>query len=165
MGVSLGATGEAGLIGVGAGATGSVGGGVFLNGSSPSIGGFASGGAFAGGPGWGASAPHLPSANKWALGAFAGGGLGIWASNAKNVGQLAGPFKTYSVNAGWFLRAATLQFSIGKDPCGKTIWLLNYGGPVRFPSGVGWGASISGYNTNTKTKGKGSEGGGDCGCN
>jgi RHS repeat-associated protein len=165
IGLSLGVTGEAGLIAVGAGATGSVGGGVFFNGPSPSIGGFASGGAFAGGPGWGASAPSLPSRNNGVLGAFAGGGLGIWATNAKNVGQLAGPFKTYSVNAGWFLRAATLQFSIGKDACGKTIWMFNYGGPLGIPSGIGWGGSGSAYNTNTKTKGKGGEGGGDCGCN
>ena len=52
-GVSLGGALEGGLVGVGAGAQGSFGFGGFVNTNNgrPSAGGFASGGAFAGGPG------------------------------------------------------------------------------------------------------------------
>ena len=67
LGVDLNASVERGVIAAGFGATGSVGGGVFLNGSSSYIGGFASGGTFAGGPGWGMSAPPCPNKNNWAL--------------------------------------------------------------------------------------------------
>jgi RHS repeat-associated protein len=129
FGISGGGSLEGGLVGVGAGVQGSVGGGGFLNTNnwSPSASGFASGGA------------------------YAGGGGGLWLSNANNVGDLSGPFTTYSLNAAWFARALTLQYSVGKNAAGQTIGLLYYGGPLGFPTGGGWGFSLSKYNTYTKT--------------
>jgi RHS repeat-associated protein len=151
FGVDVGGNGEGGAVIIGAGGTASAGGGVFFNGLSPSLGGFASGGAFAGGPGWGVSAPSCPDKTNWALGAYAGGGVGVFFTNANNVGDLAGPFKTYSFNAGWGLFNVNLQLSVGSNAAGQPIWYFNYGGPLGFPSGGGFGISLSGYNTNTVT--------------
>ncbi len=163
VGVAVGGSTEVGVVGAGAGAQTSVGFGGFVNtnNGSPSAGGFASGGAFAGGPGWGRSIPSGPSNNNWVFGAYAGGGASIWVSNANNVCDLSGPFKTFSVNAAWGLRALTIQVSVGKNAAGQTIVVGNYGGPVPGvgPTGGGYGASVSWYNTNTKTTGR------DCGCN
>ena len=163
IGVSGGAAVEGGLVGVGAGAQGSVGFGGFVNTNNGNLstGAFASGGAFAGGPGWGASAPSQPGNGNWALGAYAGGGASIWVSNANNVCDLSGPFKTYSVNAAWGWRAVTLQLSVGQNAAGRTIVVFNYGGPLPYlpVTGGGFGASMSAYNTNTvTTAGRG------CGC-
>jgi len=163
IGVSGGTAVEGGLVGVGAGAQGSVGFGGFVdtNNGDTSTGAFASGGAFAGGPGWGASAPSQPGNGNWVLGAYAGGGASIWVSNANSVCDLSGPFKTYSINAAWGWRAATLQLSVGQNADGRTIVVFNYGGPLPYVpvTGGGFGASISGYNTNTvTTAGRG------CGC-
>jgi RHS repeat-associated protein len=162
FGVSAGVAVEYGAVGVGAGATGSVGGGGFFDGMRPSIGGFASGGAFAGGPGWGASAPPCPSKNNWALGGFAGGGANVFLTNANNVLDLSGPFRTYSFNSGWGLRILSIQFSIGQNAAGQMIWNLSYGGPLGlpFPTGGGYGLDVSAYNTNTRT----TSGGGKCPC-
>jgi len=140
IGVTGGASAEAGVIAAGAGATGSFGGGFFFNGlnpfDNPSVGGFASGGAFAGGPGWGKSAPSCPSKNNWVLGGFGGGGLNVVVTNANNVLDLSGPFKAFSLNAGWGLRVLSLQLSIGQNAAGKTIWEFSYGGPLGpFPTG------------------------------
>jgi RHS repeat-associated protein len=163
FGATLGASLEGGIGVVGAGTTGSAGGGLFFNGLSPSVGAFASGGAFAGGPGWGPSAPSLPDNSNWAGGAFGGGGLNLFLTNANDVADLAGPFKTYSFNLGWGVRVLSLQFSIGKNCAGRTIGFFSYGGPlpgIPVPTGGGYGASLSKYNTNTLSTG----GGGDCGC-
>jgi hypothetical protein len=163
MGVSVGGAFEGGLAAVGAGAQGSVGFGGFINtnNGNASAGGFATRGAFAGGPGWGVSAPSQPGNGNWAFGCYAGGGASLWVSNANNVCDLSGPFKTYSVNAAWGWHAATLQFSIGKNAAGNTIVVFNYGGPLPFVpvTGGGYGVSISGYNTNTVTTA-----GRNCGC-
>jgi hypothetical protein len=35
------------------------------------------------------------------------------------------------------------------DALGQTIWIASYGGPFPFPTGGGFGASLSNYNTNT----------------
>jgi len=165
VGVSGSASVEGGAVAAGAGVTGSVGGGVFYGkncgcsngGSKISTGGFASGGAFAGGPGWGAAAPSQPSKNNWAFGAYAGGGANVWVSNANNVCDLGGPFKTFSINAAWGIKMFSFQFSIGKNAAGQTIWVGNYGGPLGpYPTGGGFGGSVSWYNTYTKTLG--------CGC-
>jgi RHS repeat-associated protein len=160
--VSVGGAVEGGLVAVGAGAQGAMGFGGFVNGNngSPAVGGFASGGAFAGGPGWGASAPSEPGNGNWVFGAYAGGGASVWVSNANNVCDLSGPFKTYSVNAAWGWRALTIQYSVGTNAAGKTIRVLNYGGPLPYlpVTGGGYGVSVSGYNTNTVTTGRG------CGC-
>lgn len=155
-GVSAGGSVEAGVVGAGAGATGSFGLGVFTNGSNVCAGAFVSGGAFAGGPGWGASAPSGPSSANWVLGAYAGGGANVWISNANNVCDLSGPFKTYSLNVGWGWRMLSLQYSVGQNSAGKTIHVFSYGGPVPgLPiTGGGAGFSLSGYNTNTVTTGR-----------
>jgi RHS repeat-associated protein len=168
VGVSLSGSVEGGLVGVGAGATGSIGGGAFYghncncsgNASNASAGGFASGGAFAGGPGWGRSAPSLPNNSNWVLGAYAGGGVNVWASNANNVCDLSGPFKTYSFNLAWGWRALTIQYAVGKNSAGQTIRVVSYGGPLPWApvTGGGFGGSVSAYNTNTVTTGRG------CGC-
>ena len=161
-GLSLGGSAEGGAIGGGAGATGSVGVGVFFDGTHPSVGGFGSGGGFAGGPGLGPSYPSCPSKTNWALGGFAGGGLNVFLTNANNVLDLSGPFKTYSFNLGWGVRVLSLQFSVGKNDAGRPIGLFSYGGPlpIPFPTGAGYGASLSEYNTNTWT----TSGGGKCPC-
>jgi RHS repeat-associated protein len=93
VGVDVGGSVEVGAIAAGAGATGSLGAGVFFNGLHPSAGAMASGGAFAGGPGWGKSAPKCPDKKNFALGAFAGGGLNIFATNAKNFQISRAPLK------------------------------------------------------------------------
>jgi RHS repeat-associated protein len=162
FGVSAGASGEAGVWAAGLGATGSVGAGAFFDGLQPSVGGFASGGAFAGGPGWGVSAPGCPSNNNWALGGFVGGGANVFVTNANNVFDLSGPFRTYSLNVGWGARVLSIQFAIGQNAAGRTIGILSYGGPLGLPlpTGAGYGADISAYNTNTWT----TSGGGKCGC-
>jgi hypothetical protein len=152
---------EAGVIVVGAGGTKSIGGGLFFDGLNPSLGGFDTTGGFAGGPGWGVSSPSCPDKKNWAVGAYGGGGLGVFVTNANNVLDLSGPFKTYSFNAGWGLANLNLQFSIGSNSAGRTIWEFTYGGPLGFPSGAGYGISASAINTNTKT----TSGGGDCPCN
>jgi RHS repeat-associated protein len=150
---------EIGLL-VGAGATGCAGAGVFLDGKHPSVGGLVGGGAFAGGPTFGKSAPSCPNDDNYVFGGFVGGGLGLFATNARNVSDLSGPFKTYSLNIGFGLRVMSLQYSVGKNSSGQTIRVFNYGGPIGFPSGVGYGIDLSQYNTNTKT----TSGGGECPC-
>ena len=156
FGVSLGGSVEGGGGYAGAGATGSVGLGIFFDGWRPSSGGFGSGGAFAGGPpaakdgpGWGAAAPSCPNDNNWAAGLFAGGGANVFATNANNVADLSGPFKTWSLNVGWGARVLSIQFSRGQNAAGRTIYFGSYGGPPL--PGVGYGASVSSYNTNTAT--------------
>jgi RHS repeat-associated protein len=155
FGVSGGASVEGGLGVIGTGGTGSVGTGLFLDGWRPSAGSFASFGAFAGGPGWGASYPSPPSGSNFALGAYAGGGAGLFFTNASSVCDLAGPFKTYSFNIGWGGANINLQFSTGSNSAGQSIWLFNYGGPIpALPvTGGGFGASVSGFDTNTWTNG------------
>ncbi len=125
-----------------------------------STGGFLSFGGFAGGPGWGYSYPTCPNDNNWAFGAYAGGGVNIFVTNANNILDLSGPFRTYSLNVGWGLRALSLQLSIGENAAGETIRVFGYGGPLGYPTGVGYGFSMSAYNTNTVT----TSGGGQCPC-
>jgi hypothetical protein len=65
------------------------------------------------------------------------------------------------INAGWSVRVLTIQFSVGQNAAGRTIGVLNYGGPLGLPlpTGAGYGLSVSAYNTNTvTTSGRG------CGC-
>ena len=163
VGVSASGSAEAGAYWAGTGMTGSFGGGVFFDGRHPSAGGFGSFGAFAGGPGWGKPYPACPSNNNWVVGGFAGGGANLFVTNANNVLDLSGPFETYSFNFGWGVRVLTLQFSIGKNDAGRPIGIFSYGGPVPgvgLPTGVGYGVSLSKYNTNTWT----TSGGGKCPC-
>jgi RHS repeat-associated protein len=153
FGAELSGSVERGVIAAGFGTTGSLGGGVFFNSFSPSVGGFASGGIFAGGPGWGMSVPSLPSKSNWVFGYYSGAGVNAFVTNANDVSELSGPFKTYSFNLAFGFRAFSVQFSIGKSKTGRTIGVLSYGGPMGlgFPTGVGFGLSLSKYNTNTLT--------------
>ena len=136
-----------------AGATGAAGGGMFVNSDSGNVSGgeFADGGAFAN---WGshkASAPSAPDMNNGAAGFFAGGGLMVGLTNANCISDLDGPFKTYSGNIGWFLKALGIQVSYGHNSAGKPIYVATYSGPMGFPSGAGWGGDASQYNTYTVT--------------
>jgi RHS repeat-associated protein len=131
---------EGGLIN-GAGASASVGGGVFWGGSQGlNIGGFASGGAFVGGSDISASAPApLPGGTTGAIGAYAGVGSGFFITNATTVGELKGPFNTYSINT----PIGSLQLGVS----GSTwIFSATCGVP---PCGIGVGAAASTYPTNT----------------
>jgi RHS repeat-associated protein len=147
------ASADAGAYAAGAGSTGSAGVGGFYNSETGgfSTGAFASGGAFANWGSHGVSAPSSPNNNNWSAGAFGGGGAMVGITNANCVQDLSGPFKTYSFNIGWGLKALGIQFSIGQNSAGKTIWSLAYSGPLGFPSGGGYGAAASEYNTNTVT--------------
>jgi hypothetical protein len=92
-------------------------------------------------------------------------------SNASNVSDLSGPFRTYSFNYANGLRALSLQLSLGHNAAGQLIWEASYGGPLGpYLTGGGFGLSFSGYNTNTVTRGGGQgkggqgKGGQGCGC-
>ena len=137
---------EGGLVGVGAGATGSLGGGVFWGGESGvNAGGFASAGAFAGGPGYGAQYPNYPQGNNSnvAGGAFAGVGGGAFVTNAMCAAELRGPFDTYSFNIG----VGPIKVSVQVGVSGET-WI----GSATF--GPGGGISGSSYPTNTWATGR-----------
>ena len=155
-GISVSGSVEGGAISPSAGTTGAAGMGVFSGKSccgNGSAGTFASGGAFAGGPGWGKAAPSSPSNKNWVFGGYTGGGLNFWISNAKTVCDLSGPFRTYSINAGWHVKVFSLQLSRGRNAAGELIWQLSYGGPVGpLVTGGGYGLSVSGYNTYTVTE-------------
>lgn len=159
---------DVGVVAAGAGQTGMLGAGVFLDSGSVTnqtwtpgswdldAGAFASWGGFAGGKTpWGDWGPSYPSGRQcppdqgWALGAFAGLGADAWVTNANNLGELGGPFRTYSVNAAFGMKGISVQFSVGADG----TWILSYGGPVpAVPvTGVGIGVDVSAYNTNTWT--------------
>jgi RHS repeat-associated protein len=152
VGVTLSETTDIGNYAVGAGQTGTIGGGFFANGlTNVSVGGFASWGGFAGGPIAGRYGPAYPSGagrkgENFAVGGFLGGGLNVFITNATDVSQLEGPFKTYSLNIGWGTRVLALQLAVGSDG----TWTFSYGGPLGpWPTGAGWGASFGVYNTNT----------------
>ncbi|MBF0330144.1 MAG: RHS repeat-associated core domain-containing protein [Nitrospirae bacterium] len=131
---------EGGLVAVGAGATGSAGGGVFWGGpQGTNVGGFASFGAFAGGPNYGHSYPSGNSSNV-AGGAFAGGGGGFFITNATCANQLSGPFDTYSFNIGVGPFKVSVQVGVSNG-----TWI----GSATFGPGIG--ISGSGYQTNTWT--------------
>lgn len=140
IGVLGSGSAEAGLVAIGAGATGSVGGGVFWGGpEGANLGGFASAGAFAGGPGYGLSYPVGNSGNVVG-GAFAGLGGGVFLTNATRANQLSGPFDTYSFNIG----VGPIKFSVQLGVSNGT-WM----GSTTLGTGIG--ISGSGYPTNTWT--------------
>jgi RHS repeat-associated protein len=129
----------------GAGATVAIGGGAFYDQDTkqPSVGGFASGGAFAQVVGKDVRSPSSPGA-VGALSAFAGGGIGGFITNAKSVGDLEGPFDTYSLNVG----AGPIQFSV-QFGYSSGIGILSV------TVGPGLGANVSKYPTNTVVTGSG----------
>jgi hypothetical protein len=79
--------------------------------------------------------PAQDSLDTTVAGAYAGGGAGMWYSNATSGAALAGPFETTSFN--------TLIGSIQYGQSGST-WIIS----VTYGPGL-WG-SLSKYNTNTK---------------
>ncbi len=161
VGAVIGGSGEIGLGGGGEGGTASAGGGVFFSGLNPSLGAFATAGAFARTGSFSAAFPNCPGKGGRAVGAFLGGGLNAFVTTANSVADLAGPFRTYSLNVGLGVRLFSLQYSVGKNAEGQTIRLVSFSIPWIPYSGAGYGASVSAYNTNTVT----TEGGGSgCGC-
>ena len=142
---------EAGLVIIGAGQTGSIGGGIFWEGLFRKInsGGFTSWGGLVGGPGYGYCTGDDKKGN-FIAGAFGGGGVGIFITNAKRASDLSGPAKTFSFNVGWGARVLSIQLTVGE---GGT-WILSYGGPLPFVpvTGGGYGISVSYYNTSTRSK-------------
>jgi len=123
--------------------------------SRASVVGFATGGGFAGGPGYGPSSPSrsksadagLDCGNTVAFGGYGGAGVSFFATTATNPSQLAGPFKVYSFNLRWGLCVLSLQYAVGGD--GTKVF--SYGGPLPggIPTGGGYGVSVSSYCTNT----------------
>lgn len=150
-GVSVSESTEAGLGVVGAGQTGTAGTGVFMDGLSFSeVGSFLSWGGFAGLIDKAIKFPDcLGNPLKFAEndissvdGAYAGGGVNGFFTNAENREDLGGPSKTLSLNAAWGLRAFSAQFSINGDG----IWMLSVGLPNM---GGGYGLDLSLYDTYT----------------
>lgn len=141
---------EAGIVIIGVGQTGSIGGGIFWEGlfKKINLGGFATWGGLAGGPGYGYCTGDDKKGN-FIAGAFGGGGGGIFITNAKRASDLSGPAKTFSFNAGWGKRVLSIQLTVSK---GGT-WILSYGGPLPYVpvTGGGYGISVSYYNTNTRS--------------
>jgi RHS repeat-associated protein len=151
-GLSVNESTEAGLLKFGAGQTGAGGIAAFTDWASLSWGSFGSWGAFGGDHKSGLSYPRCPGKDNWAFGAYAGGGLSAFATDANGISDLAGPFRTYSLNAGWGRRTISIQFSVGTNSAGQQIHVLSYGGPIPLlglPTGGGFGLDVSVYNTNT----------------
>jgi RHS repeat-associated protein len=155
FGGTLGGEGGGGLGAVAAGGTAAVGGGWF---SSGGFGAFATTGTFGFGPNGPSANPPCPGSSGSSFGGFAGAGIGPFITNASDVSQLSGPFRTYSINLGAGLGGFGVQFSYGYDSAGDLIGVL---GATVF--GPGFGVNASAFNTNTTTTGGGG-GGGGCPC-
>ncbi len=154
VGVQGSETTDIGIGPISAGQTGAVGGGFFMDGWKPSLGGFGSWGGFARFLKHEATYPNRNTLKipcnehkPWAAGAFAGAGGSAFITNAESVKDLSGPFRQYNLTAGWFFKGLGLSLAIGK---GGT-WVFSYGGPFPVPTGVGFGAAASSYPTKTKT--------------
>jgi hypothetical protein len=152
IGVQGGGAVEGGFI-AGAGANAVLGVGAFYNsdeGLNASL--FASGGAFAGGPGASVSAPSGENVGTgdFAIGGYAGVGTSVIVTNAGSVQDLAGPFSTWTINIGFGPVGASVQFEWGQNAQNQDIWVLGYGGPPLPLPSFGYGVSISGYQTYTQ---------------
>jgi hypothetical protein len=106
--------------------TASAGGGFFYDSNASSFGAFAGGGA----AGYlGPEYAGFPSqqGQPISFNAYAGVGPFVWFSNAHTAQQLAGPFTTYSFNAGSGVigKGVSLQLSVGNG-----IWEFSIGLPV-----------------------------------
>jgi len=150
VGGQAGATGAAGLRSGGV-LTGQLGGGLFVNSSGPSVGGYASGAAAgrAGSKTGGKPAQSLQA--PWVGGAYAGYGPGIFITNAGSPAQLGGPFAVlFNVDIGIGIGKASLQ--VATDNNGTVIVTVN-GGPAPYADGLGF--DVSGFTSNTKAGGTG----------
>jgi len=149
IGVQAGGTAAAGLKSGGV-LTGQLGGGLFVNSSGPSVGGYASG-ALAGR--WGGSTGGFPAQSlqaPWVGGAYAGYGPGIFITNAGSPAQLGGPFAVLNVDIGIGIGKASIQLAADKN--GTMILTIN-GGPAPLADGLGF--DVSGFTSNTKAVGTG----------
>lgn len=150
IGVQGGGTAAAGLKSGGV-VTGQLGGGLFVNSSGPSVGGYASG-ALAGR--WGSSTGGFPAQSlqaPWVGGAYAGYGPGIFITNAGSPAQLGGPFAVLAnVDIGIGIGKASIQFAADKN---GTIILTINGGPAPYADGLGF--DVSGFTSNTIAGGTG----------
>ncbi|MGP0104360.1 CARDB domain-containing protein, partial [Rhodoblastus sp.] len=133
---------EGGVPGAGSGASGSAGIGTFFDNGTGQVsqGAFYSGGAFSQLGGQTNNTVNYPS-GSFVAGGSAGVGTGVYITNGNNVGDLSGPFDTWTLN----LPFISVQFAIGSNSQGHTIWTLS--GTV----GASVGASFSRYPTNTWT--------------
>jgi RHS repeat-associated protein len=151
IGVQGGGTAAAGLKSGGV-VTGQLGGGLFVNSSGPSVGGYASG-ALAGR--WGSSTGGFPAQSlqaPWVGGAYAGYGPGIFITNAGSPAQLGGPFAVMNVDIGVGIGKASIQLAADKN--GTILLTINqWGGPAPYADGLGF--DVSGFTSNTKTVGTG----------
>ena len=146
FGIQGGFNADAGV--VGAGGTLQIQGGHGVFGGGPSglnAGNYASGAAFAGGPGYGVGAPD-PSGNSWGGGgvvggASVGGQLGGFFTNAHCAADLSDNFDTYFLN----LPIGGVSFGTGTTNDGRTIWIFTIG------AGPSLGASGGAVTTNTFT--------------
>ena len=104
------------------------------------VGAFVAAGAVAGGGESGYCAPPATEGETNGIaGAYAGGGIGFFVTNATSVSEVAGAFSAYNVSVGYL-------FSVGVQyEFSGSTWLL----AVSF--GPGWGLSVSGYPTFTWT--------------
>jgi RHS repeat-associated protein len=148
-GVAVAASAEIGTAtGTGGGVTGSAGYGGFVGGPAGfNTGGFAGGGAFAGGglappPTVTVPSRHNPGANQspFASGAYAGFGGGAFLTNANSACELGKGFHQFNVNVG----IGPVQFSLSVAYSGST-WIAT------LTTGPGFGASASGYPTYSAT--------------
>ena len=143
--VGYGGSLDAGAGVAGVTGTGSASGGLFYgSGNGVSAGAAASGGTAAYALGNVAGAP-TQTGQPFSLGAYAGAGPNITFTNARSVQQLAGPFKTLTLNVGFGLVKGSLQLSFANG-----IWEFSIGPPVPFVS-PGVGGSVSKVTTNTIT--------------
>jgi RHS repeat-associated protein len=83
------------------------------------------------------------------LGAYAGGGAGVFFTNARSVNQLSGHFEVWQVNIG----LGEVKFSLSIATAGN-IGILTLGPPIPQIS-KGWGLSGTRYVTDTMASGSG----------
>ena len=135
FGIIVGGSTEAGVGPAGAVSTASAGVGPFWGGpQGTNIGGFYTKGGFIGGPGYGISYPIGNNPNT-VSGAYGGGGIGGYITNAKCASQLAGPFITTTFNVGIpDLPGVSVQYS--EDAKGTWIWSVTFGPGAGLSSGV-----------------------------
>jgi hypothetical protein len=77
-------------------------------------------------------------------------GAGLFINNAEKASDLCGTAKTFSINVGWEKRVGSIQLPVSENG----TWIFSYGGPLPYlpVTGIGYGGSISYYNTSTKPR-------------